>query len=296
MSSSDFRHIAIKNDPGRPDRLFRAAASAFCSLTRPSRREIEQLEDLALPLLPSASVEARRFVAAALSECAYPPANLVRRLAAETVDIAAPLLIRSVALTDVDLIALIGRAGLPHARAIARRRKLNPTIAALIRALQASADAEAGVPVNDQPAEPATAGAAEGVRRRLRSFMRPARPPADRSTWTARPAGAAGFARLLDTALSGNPALFHTALADLLDIGLPRARDIAADVEGSELAAAFGALRLNEEQAFLLAALLSPARFDSVERIRGFVEACRAHLGTAAATSSEKAQRSVPKR
>src|SRR5690606_16242891 len=109
VTSSDFRQITIRSDAQRAERLFRASVSAFCSLPRPSRREIAQLEDLALPLFDLVSVEAKRYVAAALSECAYPPAGLFRRLCDETVDIAAPLLIRSAALSDVDLIALIGR-------------------------------------------------------------------------------------------------------------------------------------------------------------------------------------------
>ena len=103
------------------------------------RREVVQLEDLTLPLYDDVSLEARRYVAAALSECAVAPARLVDRLANDRVDIAAPLLARSETLTDVDLIALIGRHGLPHARAIARRPELNPTIAQLIRALEAVA-------------------------------------------------------------------------------------------------------------------------------------------------------------
>ncbi len=127
----------MRTEAGKAERLFRAAVSAFCSLTRPSRREIAQLEDLTLPLFDDVSVESRRYVAAALSECEYAPAALIRRLCEEPVDVAAPLLIRSPALSDVDLIALIGRHGLPHARAIARRRDLNPTIADLIRELQA---------------------------------------------------------------------------------------------------------------------------------------------------------------
>ena len=56
----------------------------------------------------------------------------MRRLADEPVDIAAPLLLRSNALTDIDLIALIGRHGIGHARVIARRPDLNPTIAQLV--------------------------------------------------------------------------------------------------------------------------------------------------------------------
>ena len=139
MTASDFHGIAIGNDASKAERLFRASVSAFCTLTRPSRREVVQLEDLTLPLYDDVSLEARRYVAAALSECAVAPARLVDRLANDRVDIAAPLLARSETLTDVDLIALIGRHGLPHARAIARRPELNPTIAQLIRALEAVA-------------------------------------------------------------------------------------------------------------------------------------------------------------
>ncbi len=129
----------MRADHGKAERLFRAAVTAFCSLTRPSRREIAQLEDLTLPLYDSVSAEARRFVAAALSECQNSPAALVRRLADEPVEIAAPLLLRSNALTDIDLIALIGRRGIGHARVIARRPHLNPTIDQLVRRCSKSA-------------------------------------------------------------------------------------------------------------------------------------------------------------
>ena len=140
MSSTDFRQIAVRADHGKPERLFRAVVTAFCSLTRPSRREIAQLEDLTLPLYDSVSTEARRFVAAALSECQNPPAALVRKLADEPVEIAAPILLRSNALTDIDLIALIGRHGIGHARVIACRPQLNPTIGQLVRALTKAAN------------------------------------------------------------------------------------------------------------------------------------------------------------
>ena len=45
----------MRADHGKAERLFRAAVTAFCSLTRPSRREIAQLEDLTLPLYDSVS-------------------------------------------------------------------------------------------------------------------------------------------------------------------------------------------------------------------------------------------------
>ena len=205
VSISDFRQIAQPGDRGKKERLFRAAIAAFCSLTRPSRNEIAKLEDLTLPLYEGVSVESLRYVAAALSEVEYAPHTLVMRLADERVEIAAPLLLRSRALADIDLIALIGRHGLAHARVIARRPALNPTIAALVRALNRSelkmvrndrTEKEelmrpqrpaAAVPAVNAPdmvvplraetdASPAArpGAAAEAVREKLRAMMMPA--------------------------------------------------------------------------------------------------------------------------
>ena len=57
----------------------------------------------------------------------------------EPVEIAAPLLLRSNALTDIDLIALIGRRGVGHARVIARRPSSTRPSRQLVKALTKSA-------------------------------------------------------------------------------------------------------------------------------------------------------------
>ena len=285
MSSSDFRHLALRGDKGNADRLLRAAVAAFASLARPSRRELAQLEDLALPLLTAASVEAKRFAAAALSECMAVPAALVRRLADETIDIAAPLLIRATSLTNVDLIVLIGRHGVPHARAIARRPGLEPTIAALIRALLASAGADENDPAaagsgqetaNDRGAGPAGDSEAERMRRRLRSLMRPAETPAGGSAGEPPPGQWHGFRRLVDAALGTNPLLFQAALAELLGITLGQARRLAQRGAIADLVVAWKALALAEEQAFLLTVALRPGAFDALDKIRAFIDSFRA--------------------
>ncbi|WP_287085898.1 hypothetical protein [Mesorhizobium sp.] len=286
MSASDFRQIAIRAESGKAERLFRAAVSAFCSLTRPSRREIAQLEDLTLPLFANVSVESRRYVAAALSECEYAPAALVRRLCEEPVDVAAPLLIRSCALSDIDLIALIGRHGLPHARAIARRKDLNPTIAQLIRALEkptlvsvrqpeaiantAPESAEIVAPSPDSQKEPGAA--AENARRRLRSLMR-----ADaESGATVNPfAGAETYVKLRETALTGNAAFFQTALADALEIDFSTARSLTANQNYALLLAALRALDFGEERAFLITAAVYPTEFPHPQAIRIFLDRYR---------------------
>lgn len=283
MWSSDFRHIGYKGESGRPDSLFRASVSAFCSLTRPTRRDAAQLEDLALPLLESVSAESRRYVSAALSECAAAPHALVRRLCEEPVEIAAPLLVRSAALTEIDLIALIGRHGMPHARAIARRAGLNKTIGDLIRALEgprlATNSGELVTVAPRQPttppaaAEPAlTARSAEGVRERLRSMMRPAKRQQDlRDTVV----GAKAYPMLRDTALAGNDAFFHTALADALCLDFGSARAIAESDDPAALPMSLRALDLGPEKAFLITAAVQPARFRHAESVRLFVERYR---------------------
>lgn len=285
MSASDFRQIAIRTESGKAERLFRAAVSAFCSLTRPSRREIAQLEDLTLPLFDSVSIESRRYVAAALSECEYAPTALVRRLCEEPVDVCAPLIVRSRALSDIDLIALIGRHGLPHARAIARRRDLNPTIAQLIKALekptlvrvrqpepvaQVAGDSAESAPA--APSPPKLPGsAAESARRRLRSMML-----AEGEATSANPfVGSATYGKLRETALTGNAAFFQTALADALDIDFSTARALTEQSSYVSLLAALRALDLSEDRAFLITVAVYPKEFPHPQAIRIFLDRYR---------------------
>jgi uncharacterized protein (DUF2336 family) len=289
VSASNFRQIPVRGEKGKADRLLRAAISAFCSLTRPSRREIAQIEDLALPLLAMASAETRRFVAAALSECREPPSNLVLRLADEPVDIAAPLLVRSAALANIDLIALIGRHGLSHALAIAKRPGLAGPVVQLIDSLLASrtkdtvpmqdaaAVAVAHIPAESPPAPAREPGrAAEETRQRLRAMMRAARPGAHFENGAGQifdeSAGAKHYEKLRSTALTGVRAFFQTALADALNIEFAKARALTETRSYSYLMVALRALDLDESQAFLLTSAVFPSMFGHPETIRLFLE------------------------
>jgi uncharacterized protein (DUF2336 family) len=277
LVSSDFRHIAIRNEAGKAERLFRAAVTAFCSLTRPSRREIAQLEDLTLPLFEGVSPESLRFVAAALSECDYPPTELVRRLCEEGINIAAPLLMRSTALTDIDLIALIGRHGLPYAKAIACRNGLHPTIAQLIRALMKpviSTIAEQTTSAEKSAAEKKQPGqAAENVRQQLRALIERGR--GVQIANTNQQGGTDIFVRLREAALIGNAPLLQSVLADALEIGTVSARTLTEALDYRELYTALRAVNLTEEQAFLVTASVYPECFNVSEDIRTFLNGYR---------------------
>ncbi|MDH6230078.1 uncharacterized protein (DUF2336 family) [Mesorhizobium soli] len=263
----------MKGEAGKSERLFRAAVSAFCSLTRPTRREISQLEDLALPLFDQVPVDARRFASAALSECEYAPRALILRLSNETVDIAAPLLIRSKLLRDIDLITLIGRHGLPHARAIARRPDINPAIAHLIRALSHSRSAATSAKTGSSEAadERLPGVSADNARRRLRSMMLPSQ---ESSSDGAEEAPA--YTKLRDTALTGNASLFQMALAGVSGLDFRTAKSVTDTTDQSLLLAALRSLELSEERAFLIAAALFPGRYAHAEAIRLFLLRYRA--------------------
>ncbi|RWF89298.1 MAG: DUF2336 domain-containing protein, partial [Mesorhizobium sp.] len=204
--------------------------------------------------------------------------------AEEPVEIAAPLLTRSNALSDIDLIALIGRHGLPHARAIARRKELNATIAHLIRALEKPTLVNTRPPetvTKIAPVKPAASATEdnrpdpgvpeENARRRLRSMMRPAGESAAVNLFLGQPT----YLKLRETALTGNLAFFQTALADALDIDFATARSITEQSGYAALLAALKALDLSEDRAFLIAVAVHPGEFPHPQAIRLFLDRYR---------------------
>lgn len=266
MSSSDFREIAQQGAPGKAERLFRASISAYCCLSHPTRVETTQLEDLTMPLYPSVSDEGLRFASAALSECALPPANLARRLCSERVELGAPLIIKTSALTDADLIGLIARKGVAHARVIGRRPNLNPAIAALIRQieLQQAANTQAAAkatPASERPAE------AEVARDRLRGMMVPSRV----TRTGVVPIHA--YTRLRAAALSGDRNQIIATLAQNLDIDLETSAGLLRSDQVPMLISALRALALTGEQALLVVACALPGYFARRDAARELVTA-----------------------
>ena len=248
---------------GKAEKLLRASVTSFCSIPRPTRREVAQLDDLALPLLGAVPDDALRFVAAALSELSSAPPQLVRRLADQPVEISAPLLMRSPVLGAIDLVALIGRHGLPHARAISARRDLDERIMRLIRSIGAASG-----PVPDN---------AEQAREKLRGMMLPAGAGVAKRKvhlrWEETPGP---YRKLRSTALAGVPALFQTALADALGVGIACARAIGEAGDASRLVVALRALSLSEEQAFLILQGVWAGRPGNLRTVPAFLDAYQA--------------------
>jgi len=267
VSAADFRDIALERGPRDGERVFRAAVSAFSSLSHPTREDAARLDDLALGLYDSVPDEARRFAAAALSDCDPAPRHLIRRLADEPAEIAAPILIRSKALSDVDLIGLIARKGISHARVISRREGLHPTVAALIRALLSRVEPEPAVQAEIHQGEES---ALEAVRNQLLGLMDDGLDPEEPHDSRSRKAPMEVYPALRDAALCGEMRRFAEELAAALDLRIPRARTLVSGVTYSDLLMALKALELSTEQALLLALAAYPAQVTSPAGIRLF--------------------------
>ncbi len=227
-------------------------------------------------MVDNASPDDRRFAAAALSECEHAPPLLVRRLAGDAIDIAAPLLMRSRTLRDVDIIAVIANCGLTHARAIARRTSLAKPIHDLLMALKdPEIDRLRSIATGDRDSavSPGRGQLAEKARHKLRAMMR----PANVKTY---------HKGLRETALSGRPALFQTALADALALDFDLVCHITETDQLMEFSIALQALDIGPELAFLLVSAVRPDAFGDAESMRWFI-------GRYEALVSDKARETV---
>ena len=118
--------------------LTRRLADIVClPSSRVSPQERWIVADVLDEMLRTAEPELRRRVAERLAEQGEAPPQLLRRLALDSYDIAAPILERSQALTDFDMMEIAGKGDLKHRIALARRERCTETVSA---ALAASGD------------------------------------------------------------------------------------------------------------------------------------------------------------
>ncbi len=90
--------------------------------------------DLLFEILRNSDAIIRKRCAARLADIVDAPSALVRMLASDSYDVAEPLLERSMALTDFDMLEIVKLGGLDHRIALARRERVSETIAAALAA------------------------------------------------------------------------------------------------------------------------------------------------------------------
>lgn len=294
--SSDFRRLETPRDGSRTCQLFRASASAFASLSRPTKTEIQQFQDLSLALYDRAPEAARRHAAVMIAGNAFAPRELVLKLANEPVGISAPVLAKSPLIKARDIPPLIARHGLPHARILAQRADLEAPLRALLSVFIRQgerADAQPGEPVETAEtvevaeAAPARTGTssrresrplegqtAESIRGALRGAMaaNSGRPMLPASMPVAHKAPQS---RLQPTALMDNPAFFITALADTIDVPFARVSAVLQEEGKAGLIMALRSVPLLAEEAFVIAAALWPGDFAGRPAVARFLDRYR---------------------
>lgn len=112
-------------------RLTRRLADIVClPETRVSPQERWMTADVLEELLRNADADLRAKVAERLADQGEAPAGLLRRLALDDFEVAEPILRRSQALTDFDMMEIARKGGASHQVALARREHVSETVAA----------------------------------------------------------------------------------------------------------------------------------------------------------------------
>ena len=131
-----FRDLEGAGKAGRKDAALLAAIAGFEALAHPTSRDQRQFSNLFLGLFPYVKDETRRIAAAALSRLVHLPECIAGHIADQPVRVAAPFLAFSSSVNDRMLLRAVARHGVPHARAISRRKTLSPTLISALAALE----------------------------------------------------------------------------------------------------------------------------------------------------------------
>lgn len=302
-SHNSLADLARSTQQNRDAALLRATTELFVHDLSHDSQEIHRYEELATHFLPKVSAADRTFVSERLATCPDAPAAVVRLLARDVLDAAAPVIRNSSALTGLDLLAVIAATGVEHHRLIARRTDLTDPVK---RALRLTADAEVmaclqdqstapdapqqregeppaeGPPADGPPSEPYRPAASvandwhspdrflrHDRKARLRILADLAtRPPVRRNTGSANRLDRAfrailGAAKIVGYARTGQQGPLISAIAEGLALDTGFVAAGLADATGEPLAIMLKALRLDDVQAQQVFLLASPAGRDT---------------------------------
>ena len=252
-----FRELERPQAGRRKDIVLIATVSSFESLARPSASDLRQFAELFEPLYLASSDEARRQAVAALSQCHVLPERTMLFIAVQPIAVAAIFLTRSHAIDDRVLAAVLRSASPDHARAIARREDLSPTIIeALVGSHQDHRSRRTGETRQEQQAASAEAtrpsredALREEIKAKARDLARqqPPPPPALVAASEMHQALLVRFARV------GETGMLSAALADALSSSQWLSDRILLDLSGQQLAATLLALDIAaDDAAFIL--------------------------------------------
>ncbi|MEM9732586.1 MAG: hypothetical protein AAF903_03750 [Pseudomonadota bacterium] len=126
-------------EPQSHDDLLWMATSRFCKTDRHSRLTHDQFSEAFNLLIGTASTSMKRAICAVLADCSYTPRSIAIYLALEELETATPMLARSTVLGQLDLMQIVQRRAKTHAKIIAGRPDLGPSLVKHLRGLNIEA-------------------------------------------------------------------------------------------------------------------------------------------------------------
>src|SRR4029079_10041223 len=131
--ADDLADIARANQQSRDAALLRATTELFIMDLTHDSDEVRRYEELATHFLPKVAVADRIFVAERIAASADAPRSVIRTLAREAIEVAAPVIRRAPSLDAFDLLAIIAATGVEHHRLVARRSDLPDEVRRALR-------------------------------------------------------------------------------------------------------------------------------------------------------------------
>ena len=232
--------LAEKNGVDIRPTLLRVLTDLYVQKTTHTREEEQRFAELALWLLASADLPTRVAVANKLGGHPATPHAVLRRLARDVSEVAAPVLRHTPRFTEAELRELVQDCGESHAAILAERQ---PAVR--------KDDADV-IGAERTPAPPRAQGAHGGAR-----------------------VSAEGIGRLEGAALRRKPDEFASVLQELLEIPEQAARRVIEDETGESLIAAAKALEMPTDVVVRILILLNPTIGRSVQRVFELVASFR---------------------
>jgi len=144
-----------RNKPVRPNRhtdILIDATRQFSLAKRPPREEIDRYKELFYQLIDRLEIANRRLISAMLARSSYAPRAVALYMAQDALEVAAPFLLFSPVLTDLDLRAIAGKRGKIYADLISKRQiPMEPFTARKLRETPVSGNHEASPTATESP-------------------------------------------------------------------------------------------------------------------------------------------------
>jgi uncharacterized protein (DUF2336 family) len=128
VSFDTLKQLAREHAPDRRHELIRAISTAFFAAPHRTPTELSLFDDIMDTVLAEVEPLARRELAERIADLDDVPYRTLRRLARDAIDVAKPVLMRSPALADEDLVPIAREEGQEHLLAIARRLTVSEVV------------------------------------------------------------------------------------------------------------------------------------------------------------------------